>query len=152
MSAATAMREIRVARSESEVRRCWPAFRELRPHLKSDEELAARWKTQTGETYQIVYVADGDTVPAAAGYRVMNTLAWGKILYVDDLVAVQSAHRTGLGTLLLKHLQEEARRLGCAAVHLDTGYQRHLAHRAYLRNGFRLDCHHMTWTVDPQRP
>jgi GNAT superfamily N-acetyltransferase len=141
-------RQVRVAASEAEVRRCWPAFHELRPHLRSDDELVARWRIQTGETYQIVYVADGDAVPAAAGYRLMNTLAWGKILYVDDLVALQSAHRTGLGTFLLQHLQEEARRLGCAAVHLDTGYQRHLAHRAYLRNGFRLDCHHMAWAVD----
>src|SRR5262245_1026615 len=110
MSASTREREIRVAGSEAEVRRCWPAFRELRPHLRSDEELVARWRIQTGETYQIVYVADGDAVPAAAGYRLMNTLAWGKILYIDDLVALQSAHRTGLGTLLLQHLQEEARR------------------------------------------
>lgn len=148
MSTASGRNDIRVAATEAEVTRCWPAFHELRPHLRSADELVDRWRAQVGESYTIVYVADGDTVPAAAGYRLMHTLAWGKILYVDDLVAVAAAHRTGLGTLLLQHIQGEARRLGCAAVHLDTGYHRHLAHRAYLRNGFRLDCHHMSWAVD----
>jgi hypothetical protein len=35
------------------------------------------------------------------------------------------------------------------AAYLDTGYQRHLAHRAYLGNGFHIDCHHMAWPVRP---
>jgi GNAT superfamily N-acetyltransferase len=123
-------RDIRVARDEEEVRDCWPAFRELRPHLQSEEEFVERWRKQIGEGYQIVYVSEGDTVPAAAGYRLMHSMAWGRVLYIDDLVAVELSHGTGLGTLLLKHLQAEARRLGCDAVHLDTGYHRHLAHRA----------------------
>jgi GNAT superfamily N-acetyltransferase len=74
-------------------------------------------------------------------------MAWGHVLYIDDLVALEAFHGAGLGTLLLQHLQAEARRAGCASVQLDTGYQRRLAHRAYLRNGFHLDCHHMAWPV-----
>lgn len=142
--------DIRVAREEEEVRRCWPAFKELRPHLQSEDELVARWRLQTAEGYQIIYIAGGGPVAAAAaGYRFLNTLAWGKILYLDDLVALPSARGTGLGTALLKHLQDEARRTGCDALHLDTGYQRHLAHRTYFRNGFRMDCMHLAWKVEP---
>lgn len=141
------MNEVQVAREEDEVRRCWPAFHELRPHL-TEEEFLARWRVQTAEGYQIIYIADGDRVPAAAGYRFLNTMAWGKILYLDDLVAMASSQRTGLGSALLRHLQDEARRLGCDALHLDTGYQRHLAHRAYFRNGFRMDCMHLAWKVE----
>jgi GNAT superfamily N-acetyltransferase len=148
MSAITdGSRDIRIARDEDEVRRCWPAFRELRPHLRSEEEFIARWRVQVGEGYQVAYIADGDRVPAAAGYRLMTTMAWGRILYLDDLVAMEASQGTGLGTALLKFLQDEARRLGCDAVHLDTGYHRHLAHRAYLRNGFRMDCMHLSWKV-----
>jgi len=140
--------DVRTAREESEVRRCWKAYKELRPHLRSEDELVERWRVQTREGFQIVYIPDGDTVLAAAGYRILNTLAWGHILYIDDLVAIAARHKTGLGTTLLQFLQEEARRLGCDAVHLDTGYQRHLAHMAYLRNGFRLDCHHLAWKAE----
>ena len=105
--------DVRTAREESEVRRCWKAYKELRPHLRSEEELVERWRVQTREGFQIVYIPDGDTVLAAAGYRILNTLAWGHILYIDDLVAIAARHKTGLGTILLQFLQEEARRLGC---------------------------------------
>jgi GNAT superfamily N-acetyltransferase len=143
-----APRDIRIAHEEDEVRRCWPAFRELRPHLQSAEEFIARWRAQVGEGYRIAYILEGDRVPAAAGYRLMSTMAWGRILYLDDLVAVAASHGTGLGTALLRFLQGEARRLGCDALHLDTGYQRHRAHRTYLRNGFRMDCMHLAWKVE----
>jgi GNAT superfamily N-acetyltransferase len=139
--------DVRIAREENEVRRCWKAYKELRPHLRSEDELVERWRIQTREGFQIIYIPEGDTVPAAAGYRFLNTLPWGHILYVDDLVAITARHKTGLGSTLLQYIQEEARRLGCDAVHLDTGYQRHLAHLAYLRNGFNFACHHLEWKV-----
>jgi GNAT superfamily N-acetyltransferase len=148
MSVVTKAREIHTAKSEADVRRCWRAFQELRPHLQSEDEFVERWRKQVEEGDPIAYVQDGDKVPAAAGYRFLNTMAWGHILYIDDLVALHTSQLTGLGTLLLQHLQNEARERVCAAVHLDTGYQRHLAHRAYLGNGFHIDCHHIAWCVD----
>lgn len=140
--------EVRVAAGEEEVRRCWPAFRELRPHLPSEEEFVARWRVQRPEGYTIAFIERDGEVPAAMGYRLLHTMAWGHILYVDDLVAMEAAHGTGLGHALLRYAQGEARRLGCDAVHLDTGYMRHRAHRAYLRTGFHFDCHHLAWKVD----
>jgi GNAT superfamily N-acetyltransferase len=139
--------DVQVARDESEVRRCFKAYKELRPHLKSEDELVERWRTQTREGFTMVYIADGEEAVAAAGYRFLNTTAWGHIMYVDDLVALTSRQKTGLGTTLLKYLQAEARRRGCDAVHLDTGYQRHLAHHCYLRNGFQFNSHHLAWSA-----
>lgn len=148
MTVKTTPRDIRIATTEPDVRRCWSTFHELRPHLRSEDDFVERWRKQAVEGYRIVYVTDGDAIAAAAGYRLLNTMAWGHILYVDDLVALRTFQGTGLGTLLLQYLQAEARRARCDAVHLDTGYQRHAAHRAYLRNGFHIDCHHMAWRVD----
>ena len=139
------LRDIHIAQDEASIRRCWSVFHELRPHLESEDEFIERWRKQSNEGYEIAYVENGNTVVAAAGYRFLNTMAWGHILYLDDLVATQTSHRTGLGTLLLQYVQSKARERGCDAVHLDTGYQRHLAHRAYLRNGFHIHCHHMAW-------
>ena len=139
--------KINLAKDEREVRQCWPVFRELRPHIESEDEFVRRWHRQSGEGYQIAYVRGEDGVVAAAGYRFLTTMAWGHILYIDDLVATELSQGKGLGTLLLRFLQKAARDRGCAAVHLDTGYQRHRAHRAYLRNGFLMHCHHMSWQV-----
>jgi N-acetylglutamate synthase-like GNAT family acetyltransferase len=122
MSFVTIIRDIHIARIEADVRQCWLAFHELRPHLQSEDEFVERWRKQVEEGYQIIYVKDGDKVVAAAGYRFLNTMAWGHILYIDDLVALQTSQRTDLGTLLLQHLQNEARERGCEAVYVDTGY------------------------------
>lgn len=148
MNAAPQFREVQLARFEDDVRECWLAFHELRPHVRSEDEFVERWRKQAEEGYQIAYVKEAGKVVAAAGYRFLNMMAWGHVLYIDDLVALQTSHRTGLGTLLLQHLQNQARASGCDAVHLDTGYQRHRAHRSYLRNGFHIDCHHMAWCVN----
>ena len=106
--------EVRIACEESEVRRCFKAYKELRPHLKSDDELVERWRVQTREGFTMIYIAEGEEAMAAAGYRFLNTTAWGHIMYVDDLVALTSRHKSGLGTALLKYLQDEARRRGWA--------------------------------------
>ena len=138
--------EVRNANKEEDVRRCWAIFQELRPHL-TEEEFVKRWQTQREEGYCISYIEFDDVIVAAAGFRVMNTMAWGKILYLDDLIALGIQRGRGWGTILLIWLQEKARIEQCDGMHLDTGYQRHAAHKAYLRNGFELNCHHLAWDV-----
>lgn len=135
-----------VAESDEEVKACWDVFRVLRPHITSPDDFLARYRDQAPETYRIAYVrGEGGAVAGAAGYRVMHTMAWGRICYLDDLIVDPAVKGTGLGSRLLGFLKDEAVRLGCTGVHLDTGYQRNDAHRAYLRNGFDLICHHLEW-------
>lgn len=138
--------EVREVTTEKDVRRCWHVFKALRPHLTEDE-FVRRWHVQRKEAYELVFIESDGAVLAAAGYRVMNTMAWGKIVYLDDLIASTEHQGRGLGSALLLWLQQQAKAKGCNAIHLDTGYQRHAAHKAYLRNGFELNCHHLAWTV-----
>ncbi|GAB3802894.1 GNAT family N-acetyltransferase [Humibacter antri] len=136
---------IKIARTIAQARTCFPVFAELRPHL-DEESFLDRWQVQARAGYEIAYVQDDEgVVVAAAGYREMTTMAWGRILYLDDLIARSDHVGTGLGTALLRYLQDETRRRGCDELHLDTGYTRHAAHRSYLRNGFDMVCHHMAW-------
>jgi GNAT superfamily N-acetyltransferase len=74
-------------------------------------------------------------VCCVAGYRVSRNLAWGEFLYVDDLVTDEATRSHGFGKALLAWLVDEARRQGCAQLHLDSGMQRKDAHRFYLREG-----------------
>jgi GNAT superfamily N-acetyltransferase len=133
--------------NEAEARRCWPAFSELRPLLLDENEFIERWAKQSGENYQIVYVEFAGEVVAVAGFRLMNTMAWGKIIYLDDLVALNAHRGRGFGSALLKWLEQKAILERCDQVHLDTGYQRHAAHKAYLRAGFQLSCHHLSLVI-----
>lgn len=98
---------------------------------------------QRSQGYRIVAVRAGGQVPSAAGYRLAEFLAWGKVLYIDDLTTIESARGQGHAGALLDWLIRHAREQGCNAVHLDSGYQRHAAHRLYLHKGFTLSSHHL---------
>lgn len=81
---------------------------------------------------------------AVAGFREVRALAWGHYLYVDDVSTVPAARRAGHGERLMDWLTEEARRLGCEGLHLDSGVaaDRAPAHRLYMRHGLRISAHH----------
>ncbi len=87
---------------------------------------------------------DGSPAAAVAGFRVGHSLAWGGFLYVDDLSTSPDARRRGHAGLLTDWLLEEAGRLGCDSLHLDSGVglERADAHRLYLNHGLRIVSHH----------
>lgn len=137
--------KIQEAKTDSQLKACYPLFKELRPHIKGEQNFISQWNKQVDEGYIISFVEITGNVVAAVGYRLMTTMAWGRFIYIDDLIALPDQCGRGYGTLLLKHIQNKAVKLNLKGVHLDTGYQRHLAHNSYLRNGFKLNCHHLCW-------
>jgi len=123
----------------------YAAMRELRPRIASEIEFVARVNdVQRPRGYRLVASFDsGDEVAAAAaGFRIGDMLAWGRYLYVDDLVTRESARRSGHATSLLDWLQAEAERNECDSFQLDSGVHRHDAHRLYLRWGLSITGHH----------
>ena len=119
----------------------YPVMVNLRPDL-SEDEYYERVSQQISEGYQLAYLAsDGKTV-CVAGFKFSNTLAWGKILYVDDLVTLASERSHGHGEKMFAWLVDYGRENNCAEVHLDSGVQRFGAHRFYLRHGMDITCHH----------
>jgi GNAT superfamily N-acetyltransferase len=92
-------------------------------------------------------LADDGKVVAVAGYRIAHNLAWGKFLYVDDLVSDASRRSAGHGRRLMDWLIETAEREGCDELHLDSGVQRFGAHRFYLRYGMDITSHHFRLTL-----
>jgi len=91
---------------------------------------------------------DEDAV-AVAGFRVADSLAWGHYLYVVDLSTLAERRRRGHGAALLQWLMQEARRLGCGQLHLDsnTGPERFAAHRLYHAAGLAIYSHHFARAV-----
>ena len=82
--------------SDAELAACFPAFHALRPHLSLDA-FVQQVRRQSTQGYRIVAVRAGEQVPSAAGYRFAEFLAWGKVLYVDDLTTLESARGQGHG-------------------------------------------------------
>lgn len=139
---------IRAAHGERELRAAWPVVAQLRPHLDADRFVAQALR-QTEAGYRATVLFDAGGVPRAyAGWRVLEFLASGRHLYVDDLVTDADARSRGHGKALLDWLKAEARRLGCVRLQLDSGTQRQDAHAFYLREGLRIESFHFGIALD----
>lgn len=137
------MENIFIAGTEAEIGSCFDAFKALRPNLENRETFIAQVLRQQQQSYNIVAIQSDGKVPSAAGFRFGEFLAWGKVLYVDDLTTLPDCRGRGYGGQLLDWLIDHARSEGCDSLHLDTGYARHDAHRLYLKKGLLLASHHL---------
>jgi GNAT superfamily N-acetyltransferase len=137
------------AENDDQIQACFPAMQVLRPHLLADTFLS-KVKWQQSQGYRLLCLEVGQEVKSMAGYRVLDFLAWGKVLYIDDLVTLPGEKRKGYAGQLLDWLIAYAQDKGCDAVHLDSGYQHNAAHRLYLNKGFELNCHHFALKLPPE--
>jgi GNAT superfamily N-acetyltransferase len=138
--------EIFIAQSDEEILACFPAFSALRPHIDRAAFLP-QVRRQQPQGFRILARKHEGIVKSAAGFRFAEYLAWGKVLYIDDLTTLPDARGQGHAGALLDWLIAHAKEHGCDAVHLDTGYMRHSAHRLYLHKGFQLGAHHMALSL-----
>lgn len=111
------------------------------------KSLAEQIKKQQQTGYNIVYVKDNGKVLGVAGFVIGEKLAWGKYLYVDDLVTNEAFRSAGVGQSILTWLEDFAKEQGCTQLHLDSGVQRFSAHKFYLREGFVIASHHFSKTA-----
>jgi GNAT superfamily N-acetyltransferase len=126
--------------SPEQIAETFDVMRELRPHLQTDLYVA-QVQAQMAEGYRLLAATD-ERVLAVAGYRISHSLAFGKFLYVDDLVTAEGQRSRGAGKALLDRLKQLGREQQCQELHLDSGVQRHAAHRFYLRERFDITCYH----------
>jgi GNAT superfamily N-acetyltransferase len=140
------MAEIFIAETDADIDACFPAYLALRPHLKR-EQFVAQIRRQQAQSFRILALRDAGIIQSIAGFRLAEFTAWGRIVYIDDLSTLPESRLRGHGGRLLDWIADHARSQGCVAVHLDTGYARHAAHRLYLDRGYLLSSHHMSLTL-----
>ena len=126
--------EIDLAETDEDILACFPVIRHLR-ELQDATSFLRRVRSQQLSGYQLAALREGGDPLAVAGFRLGESLAWGRHLYVDDLVTLPEARSRGYGAALLAWLAEFGRARGVGQLHLDSGKQREDAHRFYEREG-----------------
>ena len=137
------------ALTDQEIADCFPVISELRPHLEATEFIALVRQMES-EGYRLAYLRDSENVVAVAGYRISTNLFMGKNLYVDDLVTGSKFRSKGFGETLLTWLHQLAVSENCKVLHLDSGTQRHQAHKFYFRQGMVATSFHFAMDVIPK--
>jgi|SRR5579885_2179025 len=135
------MAEIRLAHTEDEIGACFQVMRQLRTHL-APADFPQRIRLQQRGGYQLSYLSEEGAVRCVAGFRLIENLASGRVLYVDDLVTDGDSRSHGCGQQMMDWLVAQARSAGCDTLELDSGVQRFGAHRFYLRNRMDIVSHH----------
>lgn len=139
---------IKIAESDRDIIRGFAVMRELRPHITTEAEFLSRVRSQMAQGYKLAVLEEGGLPVACAGYRVLEMLYCGRILYVDDLVTLPAMRSKGHGDKLMDFLMGQARHEKCAELHLDSGTQRKEAHRFYFRRGMLIDSFHFGQALD----
>jgi GNAT superfamily N-acetyltransferase len=137
---------IRIAETDGEVAGCHPVMFQLRPHMPADQ-FVARVRVQQQNGYLLAFLEDERAVRAVAGFRFVENLYSGRVLYVDDLVTDQQDRSQGHGKALFDWLVARARAEGCQTLELDSGVQRFDAHRFYLVQRMVIAAHHFRLTL-----
>lgn len=134
--------EVRLANGSTDLSELCAILAQLRPRFEP-EALQAKVRDLMRQGYRLAYLIDrGGRVLCVAGFVIGEKLAWGKHLYIDDLVTDESARSGGAGRFMLDWLKDYAQTHGCREIHLESGVQRFGAHSFYLREGFRIASHH----------
>lgn len=119
-------------------------MQELRPQLVQTEFTSRIRRQEQQYGYQLAYLEDDGCVRTIAGFRISECLAWGKFLYVDDLITQASDRSKGYGEVMFNWLIEQAKSHSCDQLHLDSGVQRFGAHRFYLQKRMAITSHHFS--------
>ncbi|MGH7898889.1 MAG: GNAT family N-acetyltransferase [Candidatus Binatia bacterium] len=132
---------IELAESDAEIARCFRVMHQLRPDL-DEASFVATVRRQQSSGYRLAFLAEKQEVRAVAGFRLLENLVSGRLLYVDDLVTDEARRSQGHGKALFEWLVRSAREQGCLYLELDSGVQRFAAHRFYLTNRMIIAAHH----------
>ena len=129
------------AESDAEISRCYPVMQQLRSHVAAADFVAIVRRQMDGG-YRLACLEEAGGVQAVSGFRVIENLVGGRVLYVDDLVTDAAARSRGHGKHLFDWLVARARAEACAFLEPDSGVQRFDAHRFYFVNRMVISSHH----------
>lgn len=119
-----------------------PTHRLLRPNLP------LQYVERLGRIFSLgarmTVAVHNEQVVGVAVWRYFDNTHNGIKFYVDDLVTAETSRSQGIGKALIACMEEKARQAGAIDLVLDSGVQRHSAHRFYFREGFSIVAHNFS--------
>ncbi|MFZ6678369.1 GNAT family N-acetyltransferase [Undibacterium sp. Tian12W] len=128
-------REFKLLQSQADIEAGFELMRQLRPQLGDLDSFTQQIDRQSQQGYRLSGLWQDEKLAGLIGFRESENMLYGRHLYVDDLVVAVSLRNSGLGADLLNKVRDEAKRLDCTFIVLDTSLQKPMAQRFYYREG-----------------
>ena len=88
--------------------------------------------------YQLIGAFAAGRLVGVAGAWIATKIWCGRYLEIDNLVVDPNQRSTGIGSLLIQHLDNLARERDCKLIVLDSYTANRASHRLYHRLGFEI--------------
>jgi len=133
---------VELAETDEQILATREVMLQLRPHLAPEDYLPRVRRMMETERFHLLAGVEDGVVRAVAGFRFLDMLYCGRILYVDDLVTDEAARSAGWGARLMEWMRWRAEAEECTELHLDSRVTRARAHRFYFRQGMEITAFH----------
>jgi GNAT superfamily N-acetyltransferase len=121
--------------------------RQLRPNLP--EDYVARMKEVFASGAEMAVAILGSRVVGIAVFRVLEKTHSGREVYCDDLVTDEAQRSMGVGHALISYMEKVGRERHCDTLALDSGTQRHRAHKFYFSEQMPITSFHFSKKLRP---
>jgi len=117
----------------------YPLFSQLWPDKKLNKSSLKKvfLKSIKSDSDKYFCAAIDNKITGFCSITIKNSL-WqeGKIANICELIVDEKHRGKKIGTSLMKHAEQEAKKAGCKAIELDSAYHRKLAHKFYKKIGY----------------
>jgi len=138
------MRECRV---EADFVAAFMVIAQTSPELSLDLFLQRAERARRGGWRLFAALLDGEPA-AAVGFRLLEDIAWGRTLMVEQLVVDSGLRDRGVGTALMLRMADLGRLTRCDHVRAGVGAQRTSAHAFLEVIGMRQTSAGFAWALD----
>lgn len=121
-------------KTESDFRSVFPVMQELRPHLSEQSFVELVQEAVSVDRYHLYGLWNDGVLVAAAGFKPMTTLYYGRFVWVCDLVTTAGERSSGWGSILLQFIEGWAEQHGFTSIALSSGLTRQRAHKFYEKH------------------
>lgn len=138
---------MRECRAQSDFVAAFMVVAQVSPDLPLDMFLDRAGRARRGGWRLFVALLDGEPA-AAVGFRLLEDLAWGRSLLVEQLVVDTSLRGRGIGTALMGRMADLGRLTLCDHVRVSVGLHQPAAHRFLISIGMRQTSAGFAWVLD----
>lgn len=113
----------------------FPLIKQLNPDLKKSG-YNKMLKEMLTHGYRLAGAFEGNKCVGLSGFWISTKIYSGKYVELDNVVIAKNYRSKGIGKILCRWVEKEAKRCGCVTAMLDAYAENQDAHRFYFREGY----------------